>query len=333
MRPLPSQRNRHFFLLGAAKAGTTSLHAWLDQHPMVWMSNPKEPFFFEAEFEKGVDYYHRIYFRNAGPEQLLGDARHRNLYLPYIPERIQALCPEARFLVVLRNPVDRAYAHWWHWYRLGREALDFREALQEDESRILSGKSVCTPQEISDYVSLLDADGKGPYRTYLDSGYYAAQLERYFEFFPRERFRILLFEDLISNPPAVVADICTFLGLEPLPAGAVSFQARNSSGQLCWRFAGAKILKRWRYALRNAPASLLSAEGRRALYERPNLEADERQWLQHHYASHNARLGMLLGRDLAEWQPWSGDGAQGRIGLRANDWWKCGSDPEQRQET
>lgn len=292
---------RHFFILGAAKAGTTSLHAWLDQHPAVQMSDPKEPFFFEAEFENGLAYYHATYFRGADGQRLLGDARHRNLYFPYVPARIHALCPEARLIAVLRNPVDRAYAHWWHWYRLGREALPFRAAIEADEARIRAGQTVSTPVEIVEYSRVLDPDGMGPYRTYLDSGYYAEQLERYLGQFSRDRLKIILFEDLIADPRRVLIDTCGFLGIDPAPPTHMDFAARNTSGRLRWRRARDKILARLVDMLRTEPFSLFTHAGRKKLFDRPPLEPGLREWLHQHYRPHNARLAALLNRDLGAW--------------------------------
>lgn len=292
---------RHFFILGAAKAGTTSLHAWLEQHPGVQMSDPKEPFFFEAEYERGLDYYHASYFRGADGQRWLGDARHRNLYFPYVPARLRALCPEARLIAVLRNPVDRAYAHWWHWYRLGREPLAFRAAIEADAARIRAGVFVASPAEIADYARRLDGDGMGPHRTYLDSGYYAEQLQRYLDLFGRERLKVILFEDMIADPRRVFAETCAFLGLDPAAAGQVDFTPRNSSGQLSWRHARKVVLKCLGQALVTRPLRLLSRAGRRQILGRPPLAPDMRAWLQQHYLPHNHNLERLIGVKLANW--------------------------------
>lgn len=102
MKP-PKANYPDFFILGAAKCGTTSLHAWLDFHPDILMSDPKEPFFFEAEYERGREYYRETYFKHWQGQPLTGDARHRNLYFSYIPERIRELNPAARFIILLRE--------------------------------------------------------------------------------------------------------------------------------------------------------------------------------------------------------------------------------------
>jgi hypothetical protein len=289
-----------FFLLGAAKAGTTSLHHWLSQHPDVCMSEPKEPFFFEAEYERGLGFYLEKYFRHCHDKQLLGGARHRNLYLPYVPARIRASCRDPKFIAILRNPVDRAYSHWWHWYRLGQEDLPFGAAIRADAERIEAGFGVFTPEDIAEYVQLIGTSGRGPYRTYLDSGYYAEQLERYFGLFPRNRFKIVLFEQLVADPTAVVREICEFLGVDA--AARIDYAARNTEGRLSWRHAKDKILSEVVKAFRAEPSVLISRAGWSRLLSRPPMGPDTRNWLHQHFQPHNTRLAELLDVDLAAWE-------------------------------
>ena len=94
-----------FFILGAAKAGTTSLFELLKLHPDVFMSSPKEPFFFEYEYEKGLGFYSRTYFRGWNGQKRIGEARVSHLLLPFVPGRIRASRPEARLIAILRDPV------------------------------------------------------------------------------------------------------------------------------------------------------------------------------------------------------------------------------------
>ncbi len=87
-RPGPACQHPSFFVLGAAKCGTTSLHDYLAQHSDICMSSPKEPFYFEAEQLRGAGWYRSRYFAHWRGEPIVGESRHRNLYLPWVPERI-----------------------------------------------------------------------------------------------------------------------------------------------------------------------------------------------------------------------------------------------------
>jgi len=293
-----------FFVLGAAKCGTTSLHTWLDRHPDILMSDPKEPFFFEAEYEMGREYYWETYFQHWQGQPLTGDARHRNLYFPYIPERIKEFNPSARFILLLREPVARAHSHWWHWHRRGMDSLDFRAAVEADLKRIESGIGVRTTEEIAEYTRKLDAAGMGPYRTYMDSGYYAEQIERYLAIFPKECFKIVFFENLIRNPKLHVEDILRFLGADPGPAEHMDYRPENINKGISWRSARPLFLRQLGHAFLTAPLQTLTPSGFRSAVARPPIDQDTRQWLARHFQPHNARLAQLLAEKFDLRPPW-----------------------------
>jgi hypothetical protein len=285
-----------FFILGAAKSGTTSLHAWLAQHSEIAMSEPKEPFFFEAEYERGVAFYWHRYFSHWNGERVLGDARHRNLYLPYIPQRISASAPNARFVAILRNPVRRAWSHWWHWFARGREDLYFEAALEQDMLRIAAGDEIATPEQIAHYAAELGEDGRGPDRTYLDTGYYAIQLRRYFELFPRDRFKIMILEEVVKNPQQHCADLLEFLQVNPSEAETIRYDVANNADSMNPRVAARWTTTRVHELLRSgAPPSAPPI-----VTQAPSMSRSIEAWLKAHYAPHNDALAELLGRRL----PW-----------------------------
>jgi len=284
--PLPNEWKRNgdfrlpsFFILGAGKCGTTSLWTYLRQHPEICMSDPKEPFFFEAEYRFGAKVYFNKYFRTWNGEKIVGEARHRNLYLPYVPERIHFFNPNAKLIVLLRNPVERAVSHWWDWYCREKEPLPLKEALMADDERIRSGLGVRDAEEIQHYVNTLDPDGQGCYRTYLDSGYYAEQLERYLTRFSKEQLHVILFDNFVSKTREVVADVFEFLGCNPDYTGKIEFVRYNAS-----------------------PPGMLQ-----------HFDAETRSWLIMHYKQHNTRLGQLLGYSLDSWDDPFPDGGRNSL--------------------
>jgi len=274
-RALPAewQAEDHFrqpslFLLGAAKAGTTSLHSYLGQHPDIFMSDPKEPFYFEAEYESGAAFYFNRYFSAWSGQRLVGESRHRNLYLPYVPERIYLHNPDAKLIAILRNPVERAVSHWWHWYSRGQEPLPLKEALQSDEVRIRSGRRFSDPAEIAAYGDTLDAYGKGMYRTYLDSGYYAEQVHRYAARFGSARLHVIMLDDFRRRTRETLAGVFEFLECDPTLAQKIELTRLNESsfGMLA------------------------------------HVTTDLRSWLLEHYRPHNQKLEQLLNCSLQEWE-------------------------------
>lgn len=273
-RALPSEwkegkgyRLPSFFILGAAKCGTTSLHSYLGQHPDVCVSEPKEPFFFEAEFDRGTTYYFNRYFSHWAGERIVGEARHRNLYMPYVAERIHRFNPDARLIICVRNPVARAISHWWHRFSNDREQLSLRKSIEMDWKRIEAGLfyDAFTNQEF--YEQTLNPDGKGYLRTYLDSGYYYDQIQRYLILFPKEQLRIILFEDFVIDPARIVTDLFAFLGAKPGYAHLIDYTPLNQS----------------------SPGML------------EHVDRETIEWLVEHYRPHNQQLSQLIGRPLDRW--------------------------------
>jgi len=136
-----------------------------------------------------------------------------------VPARLHALLPEARLIVLLRDPVRRAYSHYWHERDKGRETLGFEAAIDAEPARIDADDARLARGEI-------EISGAHQHFSYLARGRYAEQLERWLALFPREQLRVLRFEDLVRDPLGVLNDTLGFLGLPP--AGSVRLEARNT---------------------------------------------------------------------------------------------------------
>ena len=121
--PLPT-----FLLLGAPRAGTTSLHHWLGGHPDVCVSRPKETQFFSLCFDKGPEYYSR-FFAHWNGEPVVGESTPMYLSLPHVPRRIAALLPDAALVAVLRSPAEQAWSSWWMLRSLGVDRRSFAEVM------------------------------------------------------------------------------------------------------------------------------------------------------------------------------------------------------------
>jgi len=210
----------NLFILGAAKSGTTTLYNYFKNMPDICMSIPKEPFFFEAYYEKGLEFYYKHYFKHWNNEPIIGEARHRNLIQPYVPKRIWETNPNAKLIVIARNPVDRAYSHWYHNYVRNTEKLNFKKAILADLKRIEKGLDCSTPEEIEKHCQKLKPfipqgkAGLGIYRTYIDTGYYYIQIKRYLDLFPKENLKLIIFENFVLTPEPIIQDIVNFLNID-----------------------------------------------------------------------------------------------------------------------
>jgi Sulfotransferase domain len=187
-----------FLIIGAQKSGTTFLYQLLVQHPHVKPAFAKEVHYFDLNFRKGDNWY-RSYFplqkRNSST-YITGEASPYYLFHPHAPRRASAVVPDAKLVVLLRNPVDRAYSHYQHQVkRVGgeaRETLPFEEAIEAEE-KILS-REVDKMLQDEFYAS----SGHRT-RSYLSRGIYIDQLLLWSSFFRREQMLVLKSEDLFND--------------------------------------------------------------------------------------------------------------------------------------
>lgn len=203
-RPLPD-----FLILGAQKAGTTALYAYLRRHPSITGPSWKEVSYFDRHYARGEAWYRGNFpNRSRTRGKLVGEASPSYLFHPLGPERVQALIPEARLIALVRNPVDRALSHYNHEVALGREPLSFEEALDAEEERLRGEveRLVADPSYFS-----------RPWwsHTYKARGRYAEQLARWLALFPPEQLLVLPTEDLGAEPGRTHARVLEFLGAAP----------------------------------------------------------------------------------------------------------------------
>lgn len=187
-------------VLGAQKAGTTALFAYLAQHPLFLKPLTKEIHYWDLHVEhRSYDWYlghfpHRP--RQGGV--VTGEATPSYLYHPLVPERLSGKDAGLRFVVLLRNPVQRAISHYHHEVRLGRETLDPLTAIRAEPGR-LDGQDSSLAQRMA--------------FSYVDRGRYAVQVERWLSRFDRDRFIFLSWERLLCSPREAMAEVFSFLGI------------------------------------------------------------------------------------------------------------------------
>ena len=214
-RPLPD-----FLIIGAQKAGTTSLHAYLCEHSRIPAAAKKEVHFFDQEFHRGTDWY-RAHFQRYEEGTFSGESTPYYLFHPLAPERVAEVLPDCKLIVLLRDPVDRAFSHHNHECALGFEALDFEGAIEAEPQRLVGEEERLTREP--GYRSFAHQ-----HHSYLSRGRYAEQLERWFESFDRERLLVLSAEDLFTEPEEIVGEAQEFLGVAAeLPADLSARNARS----------------------------------------------------------------------------------------------------------
>lgn len=208
-------RKVDFIIAGTIKGGTTALDAYVRAHPQIGMSYIKEARFFDnADFfrhnkKPSIPQYHAL-FADVWLRKLLGEATPNYMYSPAAPERIRAYNPNMKLIMVLRNPVDRAYSHWNMERQLTKETRTFSEAFRQELANGINGLA------------------EQPGFAYVHRGFYTEQLERIWKFFPKEQTLVLKNEELRKNHFETLNGVCRFLGVAPQKTiPALEYHARS----------------------------------------------------------------------------------------------------------
>ncbi len=291
----------NFLIIGAPKAGTTSLHYLLSQHPQIFMCPVKEAGFFWAYQQDihlsgpGVaklhnrliserDEYEKL-FEGAAGHPAIGESSVRYLSAPSAPPTIHRLAPQARLIVSLRQPAERAFSAFTHNLRDGLEpCTSFPEAIAQDRSGARDSWLFCR---------------------YLDRGFYYQSLKRYLEYFPRQQIHISLLEDLKSDAPGLMGSLLRFLQVDESFTPDLSHQ-HNASGII--RNPVLRFLWTRSNQLRASLRPLLPPRLRHAAFEwviqdleKVPFPADQRAELTEFYRQDILQLQDLIDRDLSHW--------------------------------
>lgn len=202
-----------FIIIGGMKCASTSLWYYLKQHPNVLTANKKEVNFFDSNlnYSKGINWYRSHFpvsknFLSAINlnKLIIGEATPSYVFCPRALRRIAEILPDAKLIVLLRNPVDRAYSHYRHLVRSGRESLSFEEAIKK-EIKIKNQLEIVKDKSVRNYEHVT--------YSYLQRGIYVDQLKLWFSFFSKSQLLILKTEDLASNPSKSYKKVLNFLEL------------------------------------------------------------------------------------------------------------------------
>ena len=292
----------NFLIVGAPKAGTTSLYRYLQQHPQIYMSPVKEPYFFafdgeqldfqgpgdsEKKYITNVDSYEAL-FESKSDEVAIGEASPGYLASTSAPERIRKYIPDAKMIAILRDPVERAYSQYLSLVFQNLEPItDFAQAMRAEETRIRAKWL--------------------PRWRYRQRGFYGKQLKRYLHLFDQRQIRVYLYEDFRSDPLSVVQDVSRFLGVDETFVPNMS-----EKHNVTWVYKNEAL---HRILTNPNPAKSLLGPlfpiGLRArirsklmdlnLTERPRLSPETRSHFIEEYREDILELQELIQRDLSKW--------------------------------
>lgn len=307
----------NFFIVGVVKGGTTSMYQYLAQHPEVYMSPIKETNFFSREaidestftrdYRHDVDVNLKEYlesdfrekihiahvtsdedylklFKKVNSEKAIGEISNSYILYPGVAEKIYAFNPQAKIIMILRNPAERAFSQYVMNLRQGKTLnKSFLHEILEDNKK--------------------PVQGWGASHQYLSIGKYYEQVKRYYEVFPKEQIKVFFYDDYKSNPKAVMDELATFLNLNPFTfntqekyneAGMPRFSKLNyfinQFGVVS--FVKKLVPREWRQSFKKAMYTEESI---------PKMTKEERKFLIDYYREDILKLEKLLQKDLSGW--------------------------------
>ena len=281
-----TERWPDFFIAGAARSGTTSLFTYLKQHPEVFVSVLKEPHFFGSDLTRQP---HTVrdrelylsFFADAAPEQKTGEGSVWYLLSKRAAAEIKVECPDARIILMLRNPVDMVSSLHSLYLRTGNEELeDVEEAVaaQDDRRR---GRRIPAGTYFPEGL------------IYTEAATYHDKVQRFLDVFGSEAVKIVIFDDYAADTLAVYRDIASFLGIDPAFEPNLDIRASYAAMR-------SDVLKQ----MRKLPPELrkvMRGGGKRHLGKKQPMREAFRVRLKRHFAADVEKLGALIDRDLGHW--------------------------------
>ena len=282
-----------FFIVGAPKAGTTSLYHYLNEHPDIDMSSQKEPDFFSYRYLQKqnlyygkkridtIDKYHSLFKRDN--IKLRGEASVSYLFYEDVPQRIIKYNPNAKIIIMLRNPIERAFSHYLMDYRLGLISENF-DAIIKSELK-------------SSYNNLF-------YQQYILISEYALQVKRYLSAFPKKNIHFIYYEDFKENTNIIVSKVFLFLGIDdgftPSLQKKYNIYSQPKIRIIHYLYSFFYL----RRVLSIIFPKILINRIRKAFFRsdiKPELSESSRRILKRHFESDVKELSKILNKDLVKW--------------------------------
>jgi len=259
----------NFFCIGVQKAGTTLLYELLKEIDDIYLPSKKELHFFDTqEYNKGWEWYAH-YFQDASDKKSIGEITPSYILINDVAEKISNSPMQGlKFIVILRNPMERAYSHYVMRYRKGEEEYSFEESFQLEKDRI--------------------EESTEAYRkySYFKRGFYSTQIEEYFKYFNEKQFYFILFEDFVKNQDHYIGEVCHFLGVKKnitikpkkIHSSYLTFQDKLQFSKLNKRYFWQLLAKGY-----------------------PDMKNTFKEELREYYRDDIKKLEQLINKDLSIW--------------------------------
>lgn len=290
----------NLFIVGAPKCGTTSLHYYLNQHPDIFLCEPKEPNFFNTDIKRSSRISKEEYFSlfEEAKEKYIGEATPLYLMSKEAPINIKKISPDAKIIIAIRRPADLIFsAFHQNKYNLVEEATTLEEALAEEQERAKNLKHTKTGEPVDRLI----------YSRFVD---FSTQIQHYIKAFGQDQVHVIIFDELKLNTKKEVLKVFDFLGVrKDVP---INYSIQNAA-KAHKNYVVASILKSPPALISKIGRFLFSPETRRKLYlliknvntddaKKPKLNPQTDKLLTERYKPEIEKLESLLNRDLSGWK-------------------------------
>lgn len=271
-------RRPDFIIVGTMKSGTNTIGRYLEQHDEVFMAKKEISYFSSEEnYAKGAGWY-ASFFREAGNVQVIGERSPSYASYPQAPDRIHEYAPDAKLIWTFRDPAKRAYSQYWHNAIRGGEKYSFDKTVD---------------------IEIQNPD----FRSHMGNLFrsrYVEQIERYLEFFPKEKMLFFTFEELKSDHKKVLSNVCSFLEIGVLDSLVTkkivshkTYRPRSLRLQYWNRHRLEKVSRRAAYYLQK-----LNTQQHPGY---PPMSEEVKQRLAEYFHPYNQRLTALTNMDISAW--------------------------------
>jgi hypothetical protein len=268
----------NFIIVGTMKSGTSSLAQELRTHPDIFMPQQELHFFdVDTVYQKGLNYYASL-FDGWNAQNAIGEKTPTYSYAPHVAERIARFNPKTKLVWIFREPVSRAYSHYWFFVSMGKENLSFEKALERD-----------TLGQCKDFTM-----------RYKDRGIYVSQVKNYLNFFPIDQMLFLKLDDFYKERVGTLTRVCNFLDVD------LKFNFSESpKGENITKSPKSVLLQYLAYQLFHKKGArvlrLIKKINRKIIPGYPEMSPITRAELRCFYQPYNVLLSECTGLDLANW--------------------------------
>ncbi len=290
-----------FICPGAARCATTALYYLLIQHPQIYLPSIKETRFFALDYDKGLPWYKEKYYNKVNGELAIGDISPLYLSHDECPKRIyNSLGEETKFIMMLRNPVERIYSHYNMLRNHQFENLPLIDALQLNEKERIRKSLKYYGHEYG--------------FQYLKDSSYLTLIKRYFEYFKKSQFKFVIFEEFIMNTATQLANILGFLGLSTqflfnlnVYRNQAGVSRQNTLNRLFYCHPMMKKIRdfiqvKTSWQTQSMLKKMKNAISLKPQQQAPAMDEELEKALYAHYHDEIVQLEDVLGRDLSLWK-------------------------------